>query len=189
MTPVPEDEALQGPKESASNTLSFRSDVDEPEPRNNESRPNPEGGHMSSTAGRVMRVPGAKLPYIVTLTHHLSDATKHFFATMREAEAFIKRNTPVPRALLSTLYDRPASESKTSPEDAETAVDAEIVARLERISERLRQYGPGDAASVLSAALVSAGINRKDRLRLLTATEKVLDERSANHTGQSPTKR
>jgi hypothetical protein len=30
---------------------------------------------------------------------------------MREAEAFIKRNTPVPERKLSELYDRPASES------------------------------------------------------------------------------
>jgi hypothetical protein len=27
---------------------------------------------------------------------------------MREAEAFIRRNTPVPARALSTLYDRPA---------------------------------------------------------------------------------
>jgi hypothetical protein len=29
---------------------------------------------------------------------------------MREAEAFIKRNTPVPGRPLSALYDRPASD-------------------------------------------------------------------------------
>ena len=69
-----------------------------------------EGGHMSSTAGRVTRVPGAELPYVAVLSHHDSDATEHSFATMREAEAFIKRNTPPQGRLLSTLYDRPASD-------------------------------------------------------------------------------
>jgi hypothetical protein len=68
-----------------------------------------EGGHISSTAGRVTRVPTADLPYVVTLAHHDSKATKHGFATMRQAEAFIKRNTPVPAAVLRhhTIARRP----------------------------------------------------------------------------------
>ena len=69
-----------------------------------------EGGHMSSTAGRVLRVAGADLPFVVVLDHSGREATEHGFATMREAEAFIKRNTPVPRPTLSPLYDRPASD-------------------------------------------------------------------------------
>lgn len=69
-----------------------------------------EGGHMSSTSGRVMQVRGAQLPYVVVLAHHGSQATEHGFATMREAEAFIKRNTPVPGRTLSALYDRPSSD-------------------------------------------------------------------------------
>jgi hypothetical protein len=69
-----------------------------------------EGGHMSSTAGRVTRVAGAELPYVAILAHHGSDATEHGFATMREAEAFIKRNTPPQDRVLSELYDRPASD-------------------------------------------------------------------------------
>ena len=69
-----------------------------------------EGGRMSSTAGRVMRVADAELPYIAVLTHDGSDATKHGFATMREAEAFIRRNTPSQGRALSKLYDRPASD-------------------------------------------------------------------------------
>jgi hypothetical protein len=68
-----------------------------------------EGGHMSATAGRVVRGSSAELPYAVILQRHLSEATEHHFATMREAEAFIRRNTPVPAAALSALYDRPAS--------------------------------------------------------------------------------
>ncbi len=70
-----------------------------------------EGGHMSSTSGHVTHVSGAELRYVVVLTHHESEATEHSFATMREAEAFIKRNTPVRGASLSALYDRPASDS------------------------------------------------------------------------------
>jgi hypothetical protein len=90
-----------------------------------------EGGHMSSIAGRVTRVSGADLPYVVLLTHQDSEATEHGFATMREAEAFIKRNTPVPGAVLSTTYDRPASASRASPTDRESTVnDEDILARL-----------------------------------------------------------
>jgi hypothetical protein len=69
-----------------------------------------EGGHMSSTAGRVMHVSGSDLPYVVILAHHGCDASEHGFATMREAEAFIKRNTPIPGRALSALYDRPAGD-------------------------------------------------------------------------------
>ena len=29
-----------------------------------------EGGHMSSTTGRIARVHGVGLPYVVTLSHH-----------------------------------------------------------------------------------------------------------------------
>ncbi len=71
---------------------------------------NPEGGHMSSTFGRVIQRPGAGLPFVAILSHHGSECTEHAFATMREAEAFIKRNTPVPARALSALYDRPASD-------------------------------------------------------------------------------
>ena len=66
-----------------------------------------EGGHMSSTCGRIVRTPGADLPYKVMLTHDGRAETPHAFATMREAEAFIRRNTPVPAAR-STLRDHDA---------------------------------------------------------------------------------
>ena len=70
-----------------------------------------EGGHMSSSSGRVVRVPGAELPYTVILTRlHLVDLSRSF-RTMREAEAFVRRNTPVPAPVLSKLYDRPADET------------------------------------------------------------------------------
>ena len=88
----------------------FRSAREEAETKRGEDEWDNEGGHMSSTSGRVMHVPTAKLPYVVVLTHHDSEATEHGFATMREAEAFIKRNTPVPGRKLSPLYDRPAED-------------------------------------------------------------------------------
>ena len=69
-----------------------------------------DGGHMSSTCGRIVHTPGADLPYKVVLTHDGREETAHAFATMREAEAFIRRNTPVP-APRSTLRDQDASET------------------------------------------------------------------------------
>ena len=136
-----------------------------------------EGGHMSSTGGCVMRMPGTKLPYVVTLTHHLSEATKHSFATMRDAEAFIKRNTPVPGAVLSTLYDRPASEPRGSGTDTKSIMnDEDILSRLKVIDRRLRQISTEDAASVLADGLANAGIREYERLRLVAETERILDE-------------
>ena len=84
-----------------------------------------EGGHMSSTGGRVRRVASADLPYVVILARYDGEATEHGFATMREAEAFIRRNTPVPRAVLSTTYDRPASASTGSPTERESTANDE----------------------------------------------------------------
>jgi hypothetical protein len=130
---------------------------------------------MSSTGGRVTRKRGAKLPYVVTLTHHLSDATEHSFVSMREAEAFIKRNTPVPGAVLSTTYDRPAPSAPIS--DTESIMtDESILARLKVIDRRLRQISEKDAASVLAGALANAGIREPERLRLIAETERILDE-------------
>jgi hypothetical protein len=70
-----------------------------------------EGGYFSSSEGSVRHVPGADLPYIVALTHQGRAPTNYSFATMREAEAFIKRNSPMPGRTLSQLYDRPAGDS------------------------------------------------------------------------------
>jgi hypothetical protein len=89
----------------------FSSAAEEADTKRTEQTSDNEGGHMSSTSGRIMHDPDAKLPYVVVLTHQGSEATKRSFATMREAEAFIKRNTPVPGRKLSPLYDRPASDS------------------------------------------------------------------------------
>jgi hypothetical protein len=69
-----------------------------------------EGGHMSSTCGRVVRTPAARFPYKVVLSHPGHADTARAFDSMREAEAFIRRNTPVP-APRPTLYDRAAGDS------------------------------------------------------------------------------
>ena len=66
-----------------------------------------EGGHMSSTCGRIVSTPEGELPYKVILSHERSVDTEHAFASMREAEAFIRRNTPRPAAR-RTLMDRDA---------------------------------------------------------------------------------
>lgn len=136
-----------------------------------------EGGHMSSTSGRVKHVPGSALPFVVTLTHHDCEATEHSFATMREAEAFIERNTPVPRPALSSLYDQPASDFGSPKSSGESAMNHDgILARLRAIDRRLRQISTEDAASVLAGGLANAGIHEQERLRLIAETERILDE-------------
>ncbi|HEX5237378.1 MAG TPA: hypothetical protein VFW39_02820 [Sphingomicrobium sp.] len=134
-----------------------------------------EGGHMSSTSGRVTRASNADLPYVVFLEHHGGETSEHAFATMREAEAFIKRNTPVPGAVLATTYDRPPSA--TSPAEPDSPMsDESILARLKVIDRRLRQISTEDAASVLAGGLAMAGIDEQERLRLVAETERILDE-------------
>ena len=85
----------------------FRSAAEEAALKPGEDAWENEGGHMSSSAGRVVRTPGSTLPYKAVLTHCGRAETERGFATMREAEAFIRRNTPVPAAH-RTLYDRDA---------------------------------------------------------------------------------
>ena len=70
-----------------------------------------EGGHMSSHCGRIVYTAGDHLPYKVVLSHDGRVETAHGFPSMREAEAFIRRNTPVPVAALSKLYDRDAGDA------------------------------------------------------------------------------
>jgi hypothetical protein len=62
-----------------------------------------------STAGPIIHTPGAELPYGVELTQADTSVSNHAFATMREAEDFIRRNTPVP-AERSTAFDQPAEK-------------------------------------------------------------------------------
>ena len=68
-----------------------------------------EGGHMSSRFGRIVRTSDAGRPYKAILTHDQCAETECSFATMRGGEAFIRRNTPLPKAR-STFWDRDAPE-------------------------------------------------------------------------------
>jgi hypothetical protein len=70
-----------------------------------------EGGHMSSRFGRIVRRPAAEQPYMVILSHDDGANSERGFPTMREAEAFIRRNTPRPRSR-STFWDRAAPEER-----------------------------------------------------------------------------
>jgi len=54
--------------------------------------------------------------------------------------------------------------------------DEDILARLKVIDQRLRRISSDDAAFVLAGGLASAGINEKERLRLVAETERILDE-------------
>ena len=65
-------------------------------------------GHIS---GRVVRALGEGLPYKVVMIPAAFPGKEPRFATIREAEAFIRRSTPVPARALSDLYDRAADES------------------------------------------------------------------------------
>jgi hypothetical protein len=85
----------------------FRSAAEEAPNKGNQESPDREGGHMSSERGKIVHTPGSDLPYKAILAHDAGDDTERDFATMREAEAFIKRNTPVPTARRTT-YDRDA---------------------------------------------------------------------------------
>ena len=69
-----------------------------------------EGGHMSSRFGRIVRTGNAELPYMAILTHDQCAETQRSFATMRQAEAFIHRNTPRPEPR-STFWDRSAPDT------------------------------------------------------------------------------
>jgi hypothetical protein len=44
--------------------------------------------------GRIVRLSKADLPYKVILMHNDQPAAERSFATLQEAEAFLRRNTP-----------------------------------------------------------------------------------------------
>ena len=64
-----------------------------------------EGGHVNHMDGVVVSTPGRVMPYKAVMTRSAADRSEHSFATMREAEAFIRRNTRTPISRF-TLLDR-----------------------------------------------------------------------------------
>jgi cold shock CspA family protein len=88
----------------------FRSAAEEVETKARQESSENERRNMSATAGRVVRTPMNELPFKVILERPGAESTEHAFATMRECEAFVRRNTPVPPRI-STLLDRDAGET------------------------------------------------------------------------------
>jgi len=72
-----------------------------------------EGGHITFSGGRVVHTPDGESPYKVVLSNDGGGFAEPSFATIREAEAFIRRNTPLPAARC-TLFDRAADEGLSS---------------------------------------------------------------------------
>ena len=62
---------------------------------------------MSSRFGRIVRTSHPRRPYTAIPTHDQRAETESSFATMREAEDFIRRNTPRPKPR-GTFWDREA---------------------------------------------------------------------------------
>ena len=83
----------------------FRSAGEEAEMRKcNEPQREDEGGHMSCARGRIVSSPGSEMPFKAVMTRDDGTTFDVTFASMGEAEAFIRRNTPSP-AHRSTTYD------------------------------------------------------------------------------------
>ena len=83
----------------------FRSAAEEAKMKVAEDNWDNEGGHMSCTCGRIVKISGVDKPFKVIMSREVGEASIHWFATMREAEAFVRRNTPRPPER-STVYDR-----------------------------------------------------------------------------------
>jgi hypothetical protein len=82
----------------------FRSAAEEAHMKTDEQSWDNEGGHMSCTSGRIVSIRG-DMPFKVVMSREAGEKSEHLFATMREAEAFIRRNTPRPPER-GTNYDR-----------------------------------------------------------------------------------
>ncbi len=93
----------------------FRSAAEEAETKRQAQEGGNEGGHMSSTAGRIVGTPHAALPYKAIMSFESGETSERSFATMQEAEAFIRRNTPRPPAR-STTYDHGPGDESGNPE-------------------------------------------------------------------------
>ncbi len=83
----------------------FRSAREEAEFRHHDAaQRDDKGGHMRCTSGRIVCNPSTGMPFTAVMTCEGGDTFEVSFATMREAEAFIRGNTPSPAAR-STTYD------------------------------------------------------------------------------------
>jgi len=83
----------------------FRSAAEEVKMKEDEQNWDNEGGHMSCTSGRIIAITGGDKSFKVIMSRAGGETSEHWFATMREAEAFVRRNTPRPPER-STIYDR-----------------------------------------------------------------------------------
>lgn len=88
----------------------FRSAAEEAEMKNDERNWENEGGHMSCTSGRIVSVRSNDKPFKVIMSREDGEISEHLFATMREAEGFIRRNTPRPPER-STTYDHECGDT------------------------------------------------------------------------------
>ena len=90
----------------------FRSAAEEAEMKKDEQCQDIEGGHMSCTSGRIISVRGrgGEQAFQVIMSREGGETSEHAFATMRDAEAFVRRNTPRPPDR-STTYDRESGEA------------------------------------------------------------------------------
>lgn len=98
------------PKDPKRSFSVFRSAAEEADMKTQAQNWDNEGGHMSCTSGRVVRTREGNLPYKVILSREGGDTSECGFSTIQEAEAFIRRNTPLPAAR-STLFDRDAENA------------------------------------------------------------------------------
>ena len=85
----------------------FRSAQEEADLKIEEANRDSEGGHMSCTTGRIVSVPGSDKPFKAIMSQESGETSEHLFPTMQEAEAFLRRNTPLPQPR-STTYDHGA---------------------------------------------------------------------------------
>lgn len=139
-----------------------------------------DGGHVKATGWRVILNPDDDLPFTAILTPGVGGPVEQRFATMREAEDFIKQGTCLQAPALSSEYDNyfgsPAERRGRVPETVIAAANEDIVVRLSVIDKRLRKISAEDAASVLADAMASAGLHENDRLLLIKEIEQILDE-------------
>ena len=82
----------------------FRSAAEEADMKNAETNED-DAGHMNCTSGRIITVRGDGKPFKAIMSRENGETSEHSFGTMREAEAFVRCNTPRP-PVRSRTYDR-----------------------------------------------------------------------------------